>query len=310
MTTTSPTPDRVTLTRDQLAALLAHHADVLAARWRAVAPGAGAWEVAAALSLTSHAMELTADVERPAVAELLDSMLTFPVEQPPAAPPVDRAGLRDCIAAAIWEQQNPGRRWADCEYRWRADAEEDADAVLAVLPRPAAPDGLRARIADVLAHADGHRWADGYDRRLSPAYQRYLGWADQVLAALPTTDQAAARAAALREVADFYERVLEQSLDLSSDPRYFTAVRDVVMGLRRRADETQQDGAWQPEAEAAATLARDCLDRPAVIRWCADRVRSTDGDYAIQAAAEYLDDLALEAEEATEAQQDGARRDR
>ena len=49
----------------------------------------------------------------------------------------DRAVLRDRIAAAIWERQNPGRRWADCEYRWRADAEEDAAAVLAVLPPPA-----------------------------------------------------------------------------------------------------------------------------------------------------------------------------
>lgn len=49
----------------------------------------------------------------------------------------DRVALRDRIAAAIWERQNPGRRWADCEYRWRADAEEDATAVLAVLPPPA-----------------------------------------------------------------------------------------------------------------------------------------------------------------------------
>lgn len=45
--------------------------------------------------------------------------------------------LRDRIAAAIWERQNPGRRYADCEYRWQADAEADADAVLAVLPPPA-----------------------------------------------------------------------------------------------------------------------------------------------------------------------------
>jgi hypothetical protein len=51
--------------------------------------------------------------------------------------PADQTALRDRIAAAIWERQNPGRRWADCEYRWRADAEADADAVLAVLPAPA-----------------------------------------------------------------------------------------------------------------------------------------------------------------------------
>jgi hypothetical protein len=52
------------------------------------------------------------------------------------APAADRAALRDRVAAAIWERQNPGRRWADCEHPWGADAEEDADAVLAVLPAP------------------------------------------------------------------------------------------------------------------------------------------------------------------------------
>jgi hypothetical protein len=114
-----------------------------------------------------------------------------------AAPsaPADQTALRDRIAAAIWERQNPGCRWADCEYRWRADAEADADAVLAVLPAPA-------------------------DRAAGPA--------------------------ALREAAAFYESVLQQSLDPDSDPRYCTAVRDVVMGLRHRADEAQQ-----PETQAA-----------------------------------------------------------
>ncbi|MGX1129934.1 hypothetical protein RKD49_002124 [Streptomyces glaucescens] len=56
------------------------------------------------------------------------------VEAGQAPPTTDRAALRDRVAAAIWERQNPGRRWVDCEYRWRADAEADADAVLAVLP--------------------------------------------------------------------------------------------------------------------------------------------------------------------------------
>lgn len=41
--------------------------------------------------------------------------------------------LHQRVAAAIWERQNPGRRWADCEYRWRADAEEDAAAILTAL---------------------------------------------------------------------------------------------------------------------------------------------------------------------------------
>ncbi|MEU8316682.1 MULTISPECIES: hypothetical protein [Actinomycetes] len=74
------------------------------------------------------------------------------------------------------------------------------------------------------------------------------------------------------------------------------------------AEDTAPQG-FVPEAVAAATHARECVDRPAVIRWCADRVRSTDGDYTVQAAAEYLDDLATEIDEAAEAaraQQPGA----
>jgi hypothetical protein len=49
--------------------------------------------------------------------------------------PSRRAGLRDEIAEAIWERQNPGRRYADCEHPWQADAEADADSVLPVLYR-------------------------------------------------------------------------------------------------------------------------------------------------------------------------------
>ena len=56
-----------------------------------------------------------------------------PLDAPEPAPASSGGALRDRIAAAIWERQNPGRRYEDCEYRWRADAEEDADAVLAVL---------------------------------------------------------------------------------------------------------------------------------------------------------------------------------
>ncbi len=84
---TTPPADHITLTRDQLAALLAHHADVIAARWRE-SPGRSAWVAASALD--SHAADLTASEETPAVAELLDSMLSFEAE--PAAPsaPADR----------------------------------------------------------------------------------------------------------------------------------------------------------------------------------------------------------------------------
>src|SRR5690606_21408972 len=85
------------------------------------------------------------------------------------APPTDqtapshRAGLRDRIAAAIWERQNPGRRWADCEYRWRADAEADTDAVLAVLYREWP--WLRAEAEDAgtaTDHTTPPAWVDGH----------------------------------------------------------------------------------------------------------------------------------------------------
>ncbi|RSN50510.1 hypothetical protein DMH12_24830 [Streptomyces sp. WAC 04229] len=58
-------------------------------------------------------------------------------------------------------------------------------------------------------------------------------------AVLPATTDQTAGPAALRGAADFFERTLEHSLDPGSDPRYCTAVRDVVLGLRRKADETQ-----------------------------------------------------------------------
>ncbi|MCP3820098.1 DUF6085 family protein [Streptomyces sp. A3M-1-3] len=51
------------------------------------------------------------------------------LERRPAPVPAD---VREQIAAAIWERQNPGRRYADCEHPWMADAEEDADTVLRV----------------------------------------------------------------------------------------------------------------------------------------------------------------------------------
>ena len=50
------------------------------------------------------------------------------------------------------------------------------------------------------------------------------------------------------------------------------------------------------EAKAAATFARECTDHAAVIRWCADRVRSVDGGLAVQDAADYLHDLSTRAQ--------------
>lgn len=116
------------------------------------------------------------------------------------------------------------------EGGWVTTSEMDRQGWQLFVPVPADRDALRQRIADALRY-----WVHPTDRGEA---------ADAVLDVLPeltgqTTDRAAARAEGLREAADFYERVLNQSLDPASDPRYCTAVRDIVMGLRRRADETQ-----------------------------------------------------------------------
>ncbi|WP_411119012.1 hypothetical protein [Streptomyces sp. 058-1L] len=76
-----PTPaDRpADLLRARVASLLAHHADVLAARWDAYAPDPAAY------SLRLHAGELTAEEETPFVRELLDSVLAFEAERPALA---------------------------------------------------------------------------------------------------------------------------------------------------------------------------------------------------------------------------------
>jgi hypothetical protein len=48
------------------------------------------------------------------------------------------------------------------------------------------------------------------------------------------------RAEGLREAAAFYEQVLKDMGDTTDcDPRYWLGIRDVALGLRRRADEPQ-----------------------------------------------------------------------
>ncbi|MER8083813.1 DUF6011 domain-containing protein [Streptomyces sp. NPDC094048] len=90
-----------TTDRNRFAALLAHHADVIAARWHFAAPGPGAWEVAASLALTSHANELTDDEETPAVRELLDSIMAFEAEHPAEPPARQALGTTDQQPGAV-----------------------------------------------------------------------------------------------------------------------------------------------------------------------------------------------------------------
>ncbi|MYS44090.1 ParB N-terminal domain-containing protein [Streptomyces sp. SID5998] len=108
----------------------------------------------AELTVAAHSLERIRDAARLHRQQLIGTSDLYAVIEAEDAtvqqPPVDRAALRYRIAAAIWERQNPGRRYADCEYRWQADAEADADAVLAVLPEPVGRAGLRDRMAEVL----------------------------------------------------------------------------------------------------------------------------------------------------------------
>lgn len=70
----------------------------------------------------------------------------------------DPDALRTRLAAAIWERQNPGRKYADCAPPWNADAESDADVVLAEL----APELARAERAE----AEAARWLAFIERGL------------------------------------------------------------------------------------------------------------------------------------------------
>ncbi|MDX3455082.1 hypothetical protein PV396_24595 [Streptomyces sp. ME02-8801-2C] len=146
MTTQPQPPTHITLSRSDLAALLAHHADVLAAQLRAD-PARDGWIAAERLSEHGHA--LTAEEKTPAVAELLDSVLTFPLEQPPA----DRVALRARIAEALYGHSHPG--WARCYADLDRDEHDTylgrADAVLSVLPPTAGqaaglPAGFRTAV--------------------------------------------------------------------------------------------------------------------------------------------------------------------
>ncbi|KAF2774663.1 hypothetical protein [Streptomyces sp. OM5714] len=130
----------------------------------------------------------------------------------------------------------PGTKGALAELERRAAAKAPAVSL------PPADQTALERVARRLASRDWliDEMADDDWQRRGPEFRAdYMAWAREVVAAvLPaTTNHAAAGPKALREAADFYERVLNESLDPDSDPRYCTAVRDIVMGLRRRADE-------------------------------------------------------------------------
>lgn len=96
---------------------------------------------------------------------------------------------------------------------------------------------LRDRIRRAICEASGFTWLP--DELMEP--DEYGEHADAVLAVLPAPAPAAPadRATVLREAADFFDGCLRNAADPDSDPRYWAAIRDVAMGLRRVADEAQ-----------------------------------------------------------------------
>lgn len=100
---------------------------------------------------------------------------------------------------------------------------------------------LRDRIRRAICEAHGFDWDPDW---LEP--DEYGEQADAVLAVLPATVD---RAAVLREAADRYEEFLAKASP-ETDPRYWTAVRDITLGLRHMADETQQpEEAWPSDSQ-------------------------------------------------------------
>ncbi|MDH6448236.1 hypothetical protein M2155_000644 [Streptomyces sp. SAI-119] len=166
------------------------------------------------------------------------------------------------IEASYWTGISPGYWVLHFEDHFDVERDENfraawepaaASAAVAVAVPPTGQTALVEVAAQAIRDSNGTPEALEWWRthpQLIPAHV----YAAAVLAVLPPP---ADRAAVLREAADFYERVLSESLDPNSDPRYCTAVRDMVMGLRRRADETAaaetQPG---PEAEDPARIDR------------------------------------------------------
>ncbi|WP_331728785.1 hypothetical protein OG693_39400 (plasmid) [Streptomyces sp. NBC_01259] len=143
--------------------------------------------------------------------------------------------------AAVWPCET-AQQLAVAEQLLRAVEQPLARLVLGTTDQQpeTAPDdaALRDRIRRAVCEAEGFMWNEDM---LEP--DEYGEVADAVLAVLPAPVD---RAAVLRERAAFLDGVLRDAADPGSDPRYWSAISDVVMGLRRLADEAQQ-----PETEAA-----------------------------------------------------------
>ncbi|MFJ3084673.1 hypothetical protein ACIPJG_33655 [Streptomyces halstedii] len=115
-------------------------------------------------------------------------------------------------------------------------------------PAPADRAATRDRIRRAIGEASGFTWLP--DELMEP--DEYGEHADAVLAVL---DAPADRAAVLNAVAAQYEQMLADiGADTAQDPRYWTGVQHVTLGLRRLAGEAAA-GVQPPTSEAGTVLA-------------------------------------------------------
>ncbi|MEV5944651.1 hypothetical protein [Streptomyces sp. NPDC051994] len=115
----------------------------------------------------------------------------------------------------------------EADYLRRADAAMAvADAEMAVLPAPADRGGPGKYYCDNCDHA----FVAPTDTESCICSCGNRAW----------QEKPADRAVVLREAAARYEEILAKA-NPETDPRYWTAVRDITLGLRRMADEAHEE---------------------------------------------------------------------
>jgi hypothetical protein len=118
----------------------------------------------------------------------------------------------------------------------------EAAPAAATVPASAPTDSLRDHIAALFRSAPGQE-------RLGNATPGEI--ADAVLAVLPEPTD---RAAILREAADAYDAIIDKSAGKEADPRYWSGVHDVAVGLRAMADAAAGPGGVAGEAQQPVSV--------------------------------------------------------
>lgn len=131
--------------------------------------------------------------------------------------------------------------WTPGERLHAIVAQEINDAPAAELIQAAVDDVLRGWAARIRETGTAKGWSVWAADFINPDVE-FVG------TGMPSTETIVAelrrldRAAVLREAADFYDQLLkDMGDDVTCDSRYWTAIRDVARGLRRRADDIEQE---------------------------------------------------------------------